>query len=138
MPQERLDDALAQLANSELVFRRGTPPDAQYSFKHTLVQDIAYDTMLRSGRQQLHGRIAATLQNQFPEVVQTQPEVLARHCAEGGLVQEAVGYLIRAGQQSIARWAITEAVAQLRKGLDLLSELPIDAWRLTQELELLG
>jgi class 3 adenylate cyclase/predicted ATPase len=137
MPQERLDDALAQLANSELVFRRGTPPDAQYSFKHTLVQDIAYDTMLRSGRQQLHGRIAATLQKQFPEVVQTQPEVLARHCAEGGLVQEAVGYLIRAGQQSIARWAITEAVAQLRKGLDLLSQLPIDTWRLTQELELL-
>jgi tetratricopeptide (TPR) repeat protein len=137
MPQERLDDALAQLVNSELVFRRGTPPEAEYSFKHTLVQDTAYDTMLRSRRQRLHGRIAATLKEQFPEIVQTQSEVLARHCAEAGLVEEAVGYWVRAGQQSIARWAITEAVAQLQKGLDLLSGLPNNAWRLTQELELL-
>jgi class 3 adenylate cyclase/tetratricopeptide (TPR) repeat protein len=137
MPQEQLDDALAQLVNSELVFRRGAPPEAEYSFKHTLVQDTAYDTMLRSRRQRLHGRIAATLKEKFPEIVQTQPEVLARHCAEGGLVEEAVGHWNRAGQQSIARWAITEAVAQLRKGLDLLSGLPTAAWRLTQELELL-
>ncbi len=135
--QERLDDALVQLVNSELVFRRGTPPDAEYSFKHALVQDTAYDTLLRSRRQQLHGRIAATLKKQFPEIVQTQPGVLARHCAEAGLVEEAVGYWLRAGQQSIARWSIAEAVTQLQKGIDLLSGLPNDAWRLTQELELL-
>ena len=124
MPQQQLDDALAQLVSAELIFRRGSPPDAEYTFKHALVQDAAYSTLLRSRRQQLHARIAATLEGQFPEIVETQPEVLARHCAEAGLVEKAVGYWLKAGQQAIARWAMTEAVAQLRKGLDLLSGLP--------------
>ena len=69
MPQPQLDDALAQLVSAELIYRRGTPPDAEYSFKHALVQDAAYSTLLRSRRQQLHARIAATLEGRFPEVV---------------------------------------------------------------------
>src|SRR6516225_7098516 len=77
MPQQQLDDALAQLVSAELIFRRGRPPDAEYTFKHVLVQDAAYSTLLRSRRQQLHGRIAATLERQFPEIVAARPALLA-------------------------------------------------------------
>ena len=80
MPQQKLDEALEQLASAELIFRRGVPPDAEYTFKHALVQDAAYSTLLRSRRQQLHGRIATTLENQFPEVVTAQPALMAQHC----------------------------------------------------------
>jgi predicted ATPase len=82
IPQTQLADALAQLIRAEVMFRRGTPPDAEYTFKHALVQDAAYDTLLRGRRQQIHSRIAATLEGQFPEIVEKQPEVLARHCGE--------------------------------------------------------
>ena len=103
IPQTQLDDALTQLVRAELMFRRGTPPDAEYTFKHALVQDAAYDTLLRGRRQQIHTRIAATLEGQFPEIVETKPEVLARHCGEAGLVEKAVNYWLKAGQQAIAR-----------------------------------
>jgi len=136
MPQPQLDDALAQLLHAELIFGRGTPPDAEYTFKHALVQDAAYGTLLRNRRQQLHGRIATTLEQQFPEIVQMQPERLAQHCAEAGFVEKAVGYCLKAGQQAIARGTMTEAVAQLRKGLDILAGLPDGAARQEQELEL--
>ena len=136
MPQQQVDDALSQLVSAELIFRRGTPPDAEYTFKHALVQDAAYSTLLRSRRQQLHGRITATLERQFPEIVDTQPEVLARHCAEAGLVEKAVGYWLKAGKQAVARSATVEAVAQLRKGLGLLASLPDSPWHQQQELDL--
>jgi tetratricopeptide (TPR) repeat protein len=124
MPKQQLDDALAMLVRAELIFRRGTPPDAEYTFKHALVQDAAYGTLLRSRRQQLHARIATTLEGQFPEIVVAQPALLARHCAEAGLAEKAVVYWLKAGRQSLARSATTEAAAQLRKGLDLLDGLP--------------
>jgi class 3 adenylate cyclase/predicted ATPase len=136
MPQQRLDDALAQLTSAELIFRRGTPPDAEYTFKHALVQDAAYSTLLRTRRQQLHGRITATLEGHFPEIVATQPEVLARHCAEASLVEKAVGYRLKAGEQAITRGAMTESVTQLRKGLDLLSGVVDGAARQEQEFNL--
>jgi class 3 adenylate cyclase/tetratricopeptide (TPR) repeat protein len=137
MPKQQLDDALAQLVRAELLFRRGTPPNAEYTFKHALVQDAAYSTLLRIQRQQLHARIAATVEDQFPEIVMAQPELLARHCVEaGGLAEKAVGYWLKAGQQAIARSAMTEAVAQLRKGLDVLASLPDSPWRHQQELDL--
>ena len=120
MPQQRLDDALEQLVGAELIFRRGTPPDATYTFKHALVQDAAYSTLLRSRRQQLHGRIAVVLEGQFPEIVGGQPDMLAHHCAQAGLTEKAVGYWLKAGQQAIARGVMIEAAARLRKGLDLL------------------
>jgi class 3 adenylate cyclase/predicted ATPase len=136
MPQEQLDDSLLQLVGTELILQRGTPPDAEYTFKHALVQDAAYSTLLRSRRQQLHARIADTLERQFPEVVETQPELLARHCAEAGLVQKAVDYRLRSGKRAFARGAMAEAEGELRKGFDLLSSLPEDAARQEQELNL--
>ncbi len=136
MPREQLDDALAQLVQAELIFRRGTPPDAEYTFKHALVQDAAYGTLLRSRCQQLHHRIVATLEDKFPEIVAAQPALLARHCAEAALAEKAVVYWLKAGQQALARSAMTEAVAQLRKGLDALAALPDGPGRQQHELDL--
>jgi predicted ATPase len=136
MPQHQLDDALDQLVHAELIFRRGTPPDAEYTFKHALVQDAAYSTLLRNRRQQIHARIATTLEIRFPEIGAIQPELLAHHCDEAGLNEKAVGYWFKAGQQAAARSSMNEAVAQLRKGLDLLATLPDTIWRQQQELDL--
>jgi tetratricopeptide (TPR) repeat protein len=127
---------LAQLVNAELIFRRGTPPDAEYTFKHALVQEAAYGTLLRSRRQQIHARIATTLEEQFPDLVVAQPALLARHCAEAGLAEKAVVYWLKAGQQSLARSATTEAAAQLRKGLEALDGLPDGPGRQQLELDL--
>jgi predicted ATPase len=135
MPQQKLDEALEQLASAELIFRRGTPPDAEYTFKHALVQDAAYSTLLRSRRQQLHARIATTLESKFPDIVAAQPQLLAQHCAEAGLNEKAISYCLKAGQQAVARSAMAEAVAQLQKGLDLLAALP-EALRQQPELDL--
>jgi predicted ATPase len=90
MPPTQLDGALAQLVGAELIYRRGTAPDAEYTFKHALVQDAAYGTLLRSRRQQLHAHIAATLEDRFPEIVAAQPALLAHHCEEAGLAEKAV------------------------------------------------
>jgi class 3 adenylate cyclase/tetratricopeptide (TPR) repeat protein len=136
MPRQQLDDALAQLVNAELIFRRGTSPDAEYTFKHALVQEAAYGTLLRSRRQQIHARIAATLEHQFPDIVMAQPALLARHCAEAGLAEKAAVYWLKAGEQALARSATTEAAAQLRKGLDALDGLPDGPGRRQQELDL--
>jgi class 3 adenylate cyclase/tetratricopeptide (TPR) repeat protein len=136
MPQQQLDDALEQLVNAELIFRRGMPPDAKYTFKHALVQDTAYGTLLRGRRQQIHARIAATLEEQFPDIVATQPGLLARHCAEAGLSERAVVYWLKAGQQALARSATTEAAVQLRKGLGALDGLPDGPGRRQHELDL--
>jgi class 3 adenylate cyclase/predicted ATPase len=136
IPQQQLDESLKQLVSAGLIFQRGMLPEAEYTFKHALVQDAAYGTMLHSRRQQLHGRIAAILESQFPEMGEKRPELLARHCAEAGLVERAVAYLLKAGEQEIACGAMTEAVAQLGKALDLLSSLPDNERRQHQELDL--
>jgi predicted ATPase len=136
MPQTKLDDALEQLVSAELIFRRGTPPDAEYTFKHALVQDAAYSTLLRSRRQQLHGRIAATLEKEFPEIAVAQPALMAQHCLEAGLNEQAIDYRHKAGQQAVTRCAMTEAVAQLQKGLDQLASLPDNSRREALELNL--
>ena len=136
VPRQKLDDALEQLVHAELIFRRGSPPHAEYTFKHALVQDAAYSTLLRSRRHQLHGHITAILEAHFPEIVQTQPEVLARHSAEAVLAEKAAGYCLKAGQQAMARWAMTEAVAQLRRGLEFLSGIPDETLRNERELDL--
>ena len=136
MPQQKLDEALEQLASAELIFRRGTPPDSEYTFKHALVQDAAYSTLLRSRRQQLHARIATTLESRFTEIVEGQPELVAHHCAEGGLIEKAISYRLKAGQRAVARSAMIEAVSQLQNGLDLLSNLPEGQSREQLELDL--
>jgi predicted ATPase len=131
-----LQAALARLGDAGLVFCRGTAPQATFLFKHALVRDAAYGTLLRGQRQQIHARVSATLENQFPEIVAGQPQLIAQHCAEAGLNEKAVGYHLKAGQQALARSAMTEAVAQLQKGLDLLGSLPENALRGQQELDL--
>jgi predicted ATPase len=136
MPPAQLDDAQAQLVGAELIYRRGTPPDAEYTFKHALVQDAAYSTLLRSRRQQLHVRIAATLEGRFPEIVAAQPALLAHHCTEAGLTEPAVTYWLAAGRQAWARSAVAEAVALLRRGLALIPALPDTDRRREIELEL--
>jgi tetratricopeptide (TPR) repeat protein len=124
MPREQLDSALVQLVHAELIFQRGSPPDAEYTFKHALVQDAAYSTLLRIRRQQLHVRIAMTLESQFPEVGGAQRNLLAQHCAETGMIQKAIDYRLRAGHQAIERSAMLEAEVQLSKGLSLLTSQP--------------
>jgi class 3 adenylate cyclase/tetratricopeptide (TPR) repeat protein len=137
MPQRQLDDVLAQLVGAELIYRRGIPPDAEYTFKHVLVQDAAYSTLLRSRRRQLHARIVATLEDRFPEIVVAQPALLAHHCEEAGLSENAVAYWLAAGRQAWAHSATAEAVALLRRGLALIPALPDDDRRRETELDLL-
>jgi class 3 adenylate cyclase len=134
--EAELGSALERLVQAGLLSRQGMPPQASYLFKHALVQDAAYGTLLRSRRQQLHARIAATLGDQFPEIVMTQPALLAQHCAEAGLAEKAVAFWLKAGRQAMAGSAMTEAVAQLRKGLDVLTGLPDDPRRRQLELDL--
>jgi class 3 adenylate cyclase/predicted ATPase len=136
IPEDDLQSALGRLVDSELVFQRGIPPDAVYSFKHALVQDAAHDSLLRSTRQQLHGQIAAALETQSPELMDSQPEILAQHYAEAGLVEKSVIYWIKAGHRSAAHSAMTEAAAQFQKGLDQLALLTDTNDRKRQELEL--
>jgi class 3 adenylate cyclase/predicted ATPase len=136
IPQHQVDDALSQLVSAELLLKRGTGPDAEYTFKHALVRDAAYSTLLRGRRQQLHLRIAATLESQFPDIVAAQPHLLAQHCVEAGLSEQSVGYWLKAGEQAIARGAMTEAMAQLKKGLNLLPKTADETARFEQELNL--
>jgi class 3 adenylate cyclase/predicted ATPase len=135
LPESELQAALGRLVASELVLQRGTPPDAIYSFKHALVQDAAHSSLLRSSRQQLHARIAEALEAHSPELMDSQPELLARHYAEAGLVEESVAWWNKASQRSITRSAMAEAVAQLHKGLDQLALLPDTPERQGRELE---
>jgi class 3 adenylate cyclase/predicted ATPase len=135
-PAVDLNAALEQLVSSELVFRRGHPPDAVYTFKHTLVQDAAYQSLLKSKRQQLHAHIAEALEEQFPDVGDTQPEVLARHLTQAGLAGRAIPYWRRAGELAIGRSANVEAVAHLSKGLELVETLPAAPEHLNEELAL--
>jgi class 3 adenylate cyclase/predicted ATPase/DNA polymerase III delta prime subunit len=131
-----LDAALDQLVAAGLAFRRGAPPQATFLFKHALVQDAGYGTLLRGKRQKLHERVAHMLEEKWPETAETQPELLAHHCAQAGLVERAITYYARAGQRAVTRSAMAEAIAQLRKGLELLTSLPDGASRQRQELEL--
>jgi predicted ATPase len=138
LPVDELQVALARLVASELVFQRGTPPDAVYSFKHALVQDAAHDSLLRSARQQLHAQIAEALAQHSPEMMDSQPELFAQHYAEAGLVDQSVAYWGKASHRSRRSSAMAEAAAQLRKGLDQLALLPDTRERQRQELELLS
>jgi len=136
LPDEELRPALEQLVTAELVFAHGTPPDATYMFKHALIQDAAYATLLRSRRQQLHARIANVLEEQFADTAETQPELVAHHCAQADLTAKAVDYGHRAGQLAIRRSAMAEAVAHFAKALGLLASLPESAERHREEFRL--
>jgi predicted ATPase len=106
LPEPALQDALSHLVGSELVFRRGTIPHATYSFKHAFAQDAAYSSLLKSKRQQLHGQAAAALRDRFPDLTDKEPEILAHHCAEAGLADDAAAYWCRpdSGRSRDQRW----------------------------------
>jgi predicted ATPase len=134
-PEHELQTALGQLVASELVFQRGTPPNAVYNFKHALVQDAAYASLLRNARQRLHAQIVEALETQSPELMDSQPELFAQHYTEAGFVEKSVAYWGKAGHRSAARSAMAEAAAQFHKALDQLALLPDDTERQHQELE---
>ena len=134
--ENALGDALAQLLTAELIFRRGAPLKVGYSFKHALVQDVAHESLLKSRRQQIHARIAAVLEERFPTVAETEPEMLAQHLTEAGLAGRAVGYWLRAGRSAAERSANLEAISHLSKGLEALNRLPACPERDRQELTL--
>ena len=119
-----LNAALEQLEEAELLSRRGTPPEASYSFKHALVQEAAYESLLKSRRQLLHKRIGDVLRNQFPGIAETEPEVVAYHFTEAGLSEAAFAWWCKAGQQALKRSAYSEAIAHLGKAVAIADALP--------------
>jgi predicted ATPase len=123
-PEAELTSALDRLIAAGLLFRQGVPPHATYLFKHALVQDAAYGTLLREPRRALHARIAETLENHFLDIAENQPEQLARHCTEAGLIEKAVSLWGKAGQRSSARSALVEAAEQLTRALAQIATLP--------------
>jgi class 3 adenylate cyclase len=123
-PETELQSTLDRLIEAGLLFRQGVPPHATYLFKHALVQDAAYGTLLREPRRALHASIAETLESQFADVAENQPELLARHCAEAGQIEKAAHLWGKAGQRSLARSALVEAVAQLTRALEQIATLP--------------
>ena len=124
LDEAALGHALDQLVEAELIYRRGEPPEAIYEFKHALVQDAAYNSLLRSKRLQYHKRIGETLESRFPETVATKPELLAHHFREAGLPAKAFSYAMRAGEAAATRYAPTEARARFQEALDLAHSLP--------------
>jgi class 3 adenylate cyclase/tetratricopeptide (TPR) repeat protein len=134
--QQQLDNALAQLVSAELLFQRGEVPDAEYTFKHALVQEAAYGTLLRSQRHLINGRIVGALEERFPEIVKSQPEKLAHHCGEAGQFEKAVDYFLAAGGRALARSAMEEAASHAKNGIELSCRLPEGAARQYQELGL--
>jgi tetratricopeptide (TPR) repeat protein len=129
-----LKHALAQLEQAELVFRRGELPEAVYSFKHALVRDAAYESLLKSRRQQLHGQIARALEERFADIVASQPEIVAHHFTAAGLVEPAIDYWLKAGQQAARRSANAEALNHLARGLELLPKIDDPMLRNKSEL----
>jgi len=119
-----LQAALAQLVEAEVVGQRGLPPQATYTFKHALIQDAAYQSLLRSTRQQYHQRIAQVLETQFPETAETQPELLAHHYTAAGLYESALAYWKRAGERALGRSASREATVSFARALSALQQLP--------------
>ena len=134
--QTELDSALNQLTESGLAFRRGTPPEATYTFKHALVQDAAYDSLLKRRRQALHAKIARMLEGHIPAAKDAQPELLAHHLTAAGETETAIGYWQKAGELALKRLALNEAISHLNKGMEIIGTLPQSPERDGKELDL--
>lgn len=132
----RLRDGLDQLVDAEFLIQQGNPPQALYRFKHALIQDAAYQSLLKSTRQQHHQRIAQIIEKSFPEISSGQPELLAHHYSEAGLTTDAIPYWYASGQRALQRYAHLEAANHARRGLELLLTLPESTNRCRQELAL--
>jgi predicted ATPase len=135
-PEAKLQLALDRLVTAGLLFRQGVPPHATYLFKHALVQDAAYGMLLREPRRALHARIAEILESHFDAIAKNQPELLARHCTEAGLIEKAALLWGKAGQRSLARSALVEAVTQLTRALDQIATLPGSPARRREQIKL--
>jgi class 3 adenylate cyclase len=135
-PEAELTSALDRLTAAGLLFRQGAPPNATYLFKHALVQDAAYGTLLREPRRKLHARIAETLESQFTEIAETQPELLARHYSEAGLIEKAVGLWGKAGARFLDHSALVEAIEAFRRALDQIATLPSTPAQRRREINL--
>jgi predicted ATPase len=131
-----LNLALDRLIEAGLLFRQGVPPHASYLFKHALVQDVAYGTLLRDARRGLHARLAETLESKFADIAENQPELLARHYTEAGQIEKAAGLWGKAGQRSLERSAMIEAVAQFTRALDQIAVLPATPALRQQQIKL--
>ena len=131
-----LQRELGRLVEAEIVYQRGLPPQSTYVFKHALIQDAAYESLLKSTRQHYHQHIAQVLESQFPEIAEAQPELLAQHYTEAGLIEQSVAYWYKAGQRASERSAHIEAISHLRQGLALLPTLPETPERLQREVDL--
>ena len=136
MNEAQLNEALDKLTASELVFRRGNPPEAVYIFKHALVQDAAYDSLLKSKRQELHAQIAEAIRERFPSKAEIEPELLAHHYTEAGLFGTAIPYWQKAGELAQQRVALQEAIGHYQRGLELTSRLAPSTERDACELQL--
>ena len=134
--EAELQSALDRLVDAGLVFRQGIPPHASYLFKHALVQEAAYTTLLRESRRALHARIAETLESQFAEIAENQPELLARHAAEAGQIEKAASLWGKAGQRSLDRSALVEAVTQITQALNQIAVLPASPALRSQQIKL--
>ena len=134
LEEAALQRELARLVEAELLYQRGVPPEATYVFKHALIQEAAYESLLKSARQQHHQRIAQTLVERFPQTADARPEYVAHHYSEAGLGAQAVGHWQRAGEQAIQRSANVEAIRHLTKALEVVMALPNSAARAQQEL----
>jgi class 3 adenylate cyclase/predicted ATPase len=135
-PNAELGPALDRLTSAGLLLQQGPPPHATYLFKHALVQDAAYGTLLREQRRTLHARIAETLDVQFADIAENQPELLAHHCTEAGLFEKAASLWGKAGQRSLARSALVEATEQLTRALGQIATLPATAVSRREQIKL--
>ncbi|MEE8291083.1 MAG: adenylate/guanylate cyclase domain-containing protein, partial [Candidatus Tectomicrobia bacterium] len=136
LEEPALQNGLGQLVKSELLYQRGRPPRSRYIFKHALIQDAAYEALLKRTRQQYHRQVAALMEERFPETVAAHPELVAHHFAEAGCTEEAVVYLQEAGQIALGRSANVEAVTHFERDLELLPQLPETTERHERELEI--
>ncbi len=137
LPESELIQELDKLVKAEVLFQKGRGGDAQYIFKHALIQDAAYGSLLKKKKQLIHNRIAEVLESRFPETASLRPEILAHHLTEAGLIEPAVRYWLAAGRRNVAKSANVEATEHLTRGLRLLSELPENPARDQVELEIL-
>jgi len=138
MPEPELRAALDRLAAGEIVFRRGDGPETDYVFKHALVRDAAYESMLKSHRQKLHARIVEAIERCFPGIAEAQPEILAHHCTDAGLAEKAIGYWREAGERAVRRAANREAIGHFHRALALLEAQPEGPARAAAEIKVLS
>jgi predicted ATPase len=136
LEEPQLQSSLEQLVADELLYQRGRLPRSKYIFKHALIQDAAYQSLLKSTRQQYHERVARVLEERFPETAESQPELLAHHYSEAQLHNQAIHYWHQAGQRASECSANLEAIAHLTRGLELIKTLPDTPERARQELGL--